>query len=90
MALLDMMITSRSEPKGTAPFDVTLSIRDEVSTKRYYSQSDLENDLLQHAQAIEGGITETFKQIADRGYIVCKVELSLDGERCFSTSGLVQ
>jgi hypothetical protein len=78
-----MKITSRSTPPGGAPFDMTLSIYDEVGNKRFDTEEAFREALLTYTKATPAGIENTLKMLTEQSFIICEAHLNEAGRKLF-------
>jgi hypothetical protein len=84
MAIQHMKITSRSTPPGGAPFDMTLSIYDEVGTKRYDTEETFREAIFAFTKNVNpDGFTNTLKLLAESGSIITQAQLTDEGRKAF-------
>jgi len=86
MAIQDMKITSRSTPPGGASFDMTLSIYNDVGTKRYDTEETFREALFAFTKNVTSdGFTNTLKLLAEaaNGAIITEAQLTDEGREAF-------
>jgi hypothetical protein len=69
-------ISSGSNPPGLAPYSMTPSIYDGVTTRTFETKEKLEQVLMQFEDAKQAGIDLVFRHIAENGYTIFETKLS--------------
>ena len=83
MAQQNMKITSRSTPPGGAPFDITLSIYDDVGAMRFDTEEAFREAFLTFTQATEQGCNYTLGLLAEWGWVIVDARLTEAGRKAF-------